>query len=209
MADSKKVVSYGLRPAILAAAACGVMALSGCAGVYSGDVEPSVEPTALIAMDPALIEEIQVGIERHEQLFRDVVACVEAEGWDVTVLGNQTFTIEGVSPEQQPLADNAYRTCSEETGWSRSSAIDRDALAKLYGYELKTLDCLESLGWTVSEPPSLEVYVERFSTSNSWSAYSEIRDQMTESEVQGNEEVPSWDVVNATCPQPIHWADLN
>lgn len=183
--------------------------MSGCAAVQDGGAEVSPTPTPLLAMDPALVEEIQAGVERHEQLFRDVIACMEAEGWTVTVLSNETFSLEGVSSEQQPLANESYGACSESTGWGTSAAVEPKSLEKLYEYELKTLDCLESTGWEVGEAPPLEVYVERFNTSNSWSAYTEISAQMTEAEAEANEELPSWDEVNVMCPQPIHWADLS
>ena len=190
-------------------AAFGAITMSGCSASPDARADVSPVQSPLLAMDPALVEEVQAGVERHEQLFRDVTACMEADGWSVVDLGNQTFTIEGISPEQQTLANETYRQCSESTGWSRSTAIDSSSLARLYEYELKTLDCLESIGWEVTEAPPFEVYMERFNTSNAWSAYTEISEQMTEAEVEGNEDLPGWDEVNAMCPQPLHWADLN
>lgn len=157
-------------------------------------------------MDPALLNEIQAGLERREQAFRDVLACMEENGWPVAVSGKESFSVVGETEEQRPLVAEVYRTCSESTGWSGPTDVDPRALAQLYSYELATRDCLSGLGLPVDTPPSKETFIEQFTTSDRWDAYSGFIDDFAELEEQGK--APSWDEVTTACPPPIRYADL-
>lgn len=131
---------------------------------------------------------------------------MEENGWPVEVAGKESFTVIGETEEQRPIVAEVYRTCSESTGWSGPEEVDPRALSKLYSYELATRDCLSSLGLPVDTPPSEEAFIERFTTTDRWSAYSGFIDDFGVLEAQGK--APPWDEINAVCPQPIRYVDL-
>lgn len=105
-------------------------------------------------------------------------------------LGIDVFEQDGQTQYEGEGFEEAIAACEAELGPPPAPApLTDDEIISLYEQSLTAADCLEGLGYTISEPPSVERYIEAYRLSMSggpppWNPHSEVR-----------AEVPS-------CPQP-------
>lgn len=73
---------------------------------------------------------------------------------------------ENPSIEASPQLDAVIATCEELLGpMPESAPITDDEFAQLYEQSLAAKTCLEDLGFSISEPPSLEEFIESYRQS--------------------------------------------
>lgn len=121
----------------------------------AGPVEPPFEPTYA-----ALAE------------FAELVgACVEEQGWEVEVDGSGIEVFWG-DPANADSANAALAECKERYSDQRPQFAPSPR--ESYDYQLFVAACLEEQGYSISEPPSFEVYAEEWETGPSWYPYDEV-----------------------------------
>lgn len=105
--------------------------------------------------------------------------CYAEYGFDVksTLDGRSLDVVTFPAEDQVPLFDLTVYTCSArfsvDPGYRQP--ITQDQMRVRFEYELDFLiPCLQDLGHTTPEPPSLETYISTFWTDN-WSAWNDIQ----------------------------------
>lgn len=119
-------------------------------------------------------------------------ACMREAGFEVTVDEKvPTFEASDELPEDQIDAYNyTFDQCLTRLGGPPVDTTPLD-LPALFEATVAAKVCLEQLGYSISEPPSMEV----------WIASYERGPWLPHSELQGLSEA-EWDRVNEECPQP-------
>lgn len=121
--------------------------------------------------------------------------CMRKSGFAVTVDESvPTFLPADDLPDDQIGAwDEAFDKCREDLGPPPVEPLDPEQLPKLYEATLAAKVCLEDLGFAISEPPSLQAWIESYdSPSGPWLPHRDLP-QLPEEE---------WLRVNSACPQP-------
>lgn len=119
--------------------------------------------------------------------------CMREAGFVVTVDESvPTFKpAEELPADQAAVWDEAVVKCREMLGHPPAVQFDPSRLPALYEATVAAKACLESLGFTISDPPSLEAWIESYDTGP-WLPHSELS-PMSEAE---------WKRVISQCPQP-------
>ena len=131
--------------------------------------------------------------------------CLRDAGWSVQVDGEGGLSAD-FTPEQRDAFMAAVQACRQQLGQAPPIPPLTQAEIRLtYDYWAHDLrDCLIGLGYTVSEPPTEEQFVDSYPTCTEciveqgpWNPYSDVIPQM--SNVM-SEHIAEWDHVNAVCP---------
>lgn len=128
-----------------------------------------------------------------------VFQCVTDKGWGAKISWDGTIT---ASSEIIPRAQ--YSSYQEDLNecWKvvddRILTMSPAEIANAYAAELKTRDCLITLGYTVDQPPSEQTYADSF-FGERWTAYG------ASTFVQSPPSDEDWERVGKTCVQPS-WA---
>lgn len=159
----------------------GVSACSGDDGsvaespVQAGEVQASPTPTYFDQVGPdGLIDG-----KTLSQLSGEIAyACISDRGWAQVQL-NENGEISGLVPEEQ---QDAY---SEDLDacWAEANArypfpeVTEDSLRERYALEVETRECLIDEGYTIAEPPSVDVWIDQMNhlDENVWLPYGEIQ----------------------------------
>jgi len=99
--------------------------------------------------------------------------------------------VDDLPADQVDAYNEQYWQCQRSLGCPPSEPFDYSRLPELYEATVATKACLESLGYTISDPPSMEAWIESYDTGP-WLPHSELP-PMSEEE---------WEKVNSECPQP-------
>jgi hypothetical protein len=129
------------------------------------------------------------------QWVNDFADCMRGSGFAVTVDESvPTFLPDGNLPDDQIGAwDEAFDKCRKGLGPPPVEPLDPDQLPKLYQAAVAAKECLEGLGYAISDPPSLEAWVESYETAGGpWLPHKDLP-RLSEEE---------WLRVNSECPQP-------
>lgn len=83
--------------------------------------------------------------------------------------------------------------------------MDDERWALLHEHYVSTaVDCIEDLGYEVSEPPSLEVYLAQ-SAEARWDPYGDVEQAFVEDAVENNRWESFNDLYDACPPEPPGW----
>lgn len=125
--------------------------------------------------------------------IHDFADCIRKSGFAVTVDETvPTFEpAEDLPADQVDAWDEAFDRCRQRLGHPAVEPFDPARLPALYEATVAAKACLESLGFTISDPPGLEAWIESYDTGP-WLPHSELP-EMSEEE---------WQRVNSQCPQP-------
>ncbi len=117
--------------------------------------------------------------------------CLTTKGWKTVIVesaeGFIGFEIPGLTGDQNDEFMAADRACRGEIGVIDSNP-DPMAIRAHFRHLLWAKDCLENLGYEISEPPSVQVFVE--SLGAAWSPHDDLS--------PGQE---GWVAANRACPQ--------
>jgi hypothetical protein len=127
----------------------------------------------------------------REEWLVNLYDCMRSAGWNVTRLPDGGWSIK-VPPEQRDAYDAAQATCAAALGPIPTVVplTEADIRAR-YEYLVRMRDCLIALGYTISEPPSVEQFVDSWE-SGPWSPYNDLADQTGPG---------AWEQANEACPQ--------
>ncbi|MBX3115771.1 MAG: hypothetical protein KF808_00320 [Cryobacterium sp.] len=124
-----------------------------------------------------------------------VYDCITEKGWNVELEWDGSVVADSSTTpkEQLELLSADLEECTRQA--SEKFTVSKSQLPELYEAELKTLECLQSNGFSVlSDPPSKQVFIDTYDSEH-WMAYSAI-DVASMSEKE-------WKRVNLACPQPL------
>lgn len=103
------------------------------------------------------------------EVTRHIYECLRDHGFAVT-LADDSIQMGGVPAEQSDLL-NAYLIACRAGLYLPEATRTPEQWAELYAYKLAVADCLRAEGHNISEPPSLEVFVE---SDGMWSPFSDL-----------------------------------
>lgn len=99
-----------------------------------------------------------------------VVQCANDHGIAARVLPpGDGYTLSAVSESQQGFAIAYVSACRAGLNVPQSEPLSEEMLESLYSNLLDTKVCLENLGYSVSEPPSLGQFIESYPRGEAWS----------------------------------------
>ncbi len=128
------------------------------------------------------------------EVTRLQVACLNDHGFPVTLIPpGDGISFASIPPEQSQAADATLEACRTGMNLPAPRPPDADELEKIYEWMLVVASCLETEGFTIPEPPTLEVFTDRY-LFDGWNPY-EFVDPSNEMSVS------EWNALNVACPQ--------
>lgn len=119
------------------------------------------------------------------------VDCLRQLGWDA-VAHDDGLEVPSVTAEQREAFMADRDRCHEETGLlPPPELLTEDQIRLVYTHLVGTKACLEAEGYEISEPPSVEQFVEVYYT-DTWHPYGDLTGGMGPGE---------WERLNDVCPQ--------
>lgn len=120
-----------------------------------------------------------------------MAACFTEAGYPATVDGSGVSVPSG---SRDSAFMEVVQTCDATVGVVPYEPPTPSFLREHYAEQMATKRCLEGEGYDIAEPPSEDVFVETYTTSEPWLPYTSI----VEIDVSDAE----WDRLNEVCPQP-------
>ena len=147
--------------------------------------------------DPLELEYQNLDLNDLAANAREVVDCVrDATGYEVTAGsdGSVGYTSEQVPLEQAEIVDTAIPDCFEKLGFVSSGPLSVEQLKRLYRLQVIAKECLANEGFSTSDTPSEQVFIDTWNTPNLWAPWAEMgRYELTVQEFQD---------LLGTCPDP-------
>ncbi|WP_162802753.1 hypothetical protein [Ornithinimicrobium avium] len=92
--------------------------------------------------------------------------CLTDLGFPTRMREDGSFEIGEVVADQQASLDEAITTCTEQVGRGSSSRTPSEAeLSTLYDLMLEGRECLLDHGYSISQPPTRETFIETYLAS--------------------------------------------
>jgi hypothetical protein len=122
-----------------------------------------------------------------------MAACLREAGWDAVVdPADGGIRLDSLTVEQRPAFQAAEAACWQEIGLPPApEPLSEVEIRDRYQYLLQARQCLMNLGYTISEPPSVDAFIANWST-RPWTPYNEVADVATREQ---------WAEANEKCPQ--------
>lgn len=127
-----------------------------------------------------------------------MVECLAGKGFVATATADGGVRLGDVPEDQGEALNRASAECRLRY-WpdprQSTSTVPREPAKALYAYLVDVASpCVESEGYTVSEPPSKEVWVEaKARGENAWSPYDRV--------IASDPDPEEWDALVNACPQ--------
>lgn len=138
------------------------------------------------------------GAAEFSEWLSRLANCIRAAGFEVTV-DPDVPTLEprdesGMSAADIAAYNEVWESCRAAVGPPPDpEPLSRDHVSALYDKTVDTKRCLERLGYSITEPPSREAWIESYdSPGGPWLPHAQLP-PMSEAE---------WERVNRACPQP-------
>ena len=161
-------------------------------------------PPPIVSIPPAIEPITGYGDFSGQEYFyvdwflvtRLTVQCLQDHGFPVTLVPpGDGISFLSVPHSQNQLAQQHLEACHAGLNLPEFEWPSPEQIEVMYRYYVALRECLIAEGYTVSEPPSLDQYIDSF-TTGPWSPY---------------ENVPGdsgWDAIQMKCPQgpPGGWA---
>ena len=97
-----------------------------------------------------------------------------------------------IPPEQRSAFMAAKDACEAQIGEPPTPRpLSEQEIRDRYDYLVQARQCLIDLGYTMSEPPSVDEFIDSWATGP-WSPYNDLADQTTRQQ---------WEEANQECPQ--------
>lgn len=126
--------------------------------------------------DPEVV--VREGREQAELMS----ACLTDLGFPTQMREDGSFEIGEVVADQQNSLDEAITTCTEQVGRGSNARIPSEAeLSALYDLMREGRQCLIEHGYTISQPPTRETFIESYLAAYQgadapWSPWMDIND---------------------------------
>lgn len=118
--------------------------------------------------------EVPLDERTAEDYAKRMATCMRDLGWQAEAVGPPDAdwrVTYGSASEQGEEFLKATRDCTEAIGYAGALEYTDEQLEKLYRRALEVRDCLETQGYEVSDPPTLDVYKE---SNAGWNPYSDV-----------------------------------
>ncbi|GGL39228.1 hypothetical protein GCM10012283_22150 [Phycicoccus endophyticus] len=104
------------------------------------------------------------------------------------------IAVDSLPTNQRSSFQNAVRECESKAGpQPNAKPLTEERVKSQYVALVKSKACLERLGYSISDPPSEEKFVDDYLGGREpWSPFNDVADLSAS----------KWDEVNRTCPQP-------
>ncbi len=179
----------GLRRLVISVVA-GVLFVVACSPAPS--VRPSAETSAGPTSSAVSARPSPPGFTTLADYISAVAACLRDAGWNVKTDGLGGLSAD-ITAGQRPAFLAARETCRATLGDPPAVVPASEAeIRARYAYFLDARDCLTALGYTIGEPPTIERFIESY-TSGPWSPFNDLAGQTTSQ--------AEWDRANQACPQ--------
>jgi len=117
------------------------------------------------------------------------VQCLQDQGFPVMLIPpGDGISFQSVPQSQNELAVQYFEACRAGLGIPDYEPASPEQIEMVYWYYIALRDCLIDEGYTVSEPPSLDTFVESWA-SGPWSPYENVSPGA------------GWDAIQMKCPQ--------
>jgi hypothetical protein len=131
-------------------------------------------------------------VTTDEDFLEAVSRCLRAAGWKAEVGDDGDSMSVDVSGEQREAFIKAQSECEAQVGKpAPPAALGESEIRDRYAFLIEARKCLLDLGYAISEPPSVDTFIESWATGP-WSPYLEVADMTTQQE---------WQEANDKCPQ--------
>lgn len=168
--------------AFLAAALVVLLAL---ANSCDARVEQIVSPTPSASASTAMFEG-----PREEYLPR-LADCLRGAGWNVQLDADGGMSLQSLTAEQRPAFIAAKDACEQQIGTlPPPEPLSEQQIRNQYAYLLEVRQCLQKLGYTISEPPTVDAFTDSWATGP-WSPYDDLEHVSQQ----------QWTEANQKCPQ--------
>ncbi|GBD84791.1 hypothetical protein BMS3Abin02_01185 [bacterium BMS3Abin02] len=146
----------------------GVLVASGCShvGVPEGHYEGygDYSNTSYFDLDP-------------RQVTQAVVQCARDNGINVVLLSTgDGFSYGNLTPAQEVKADAVVDACTAALHLPDDVSPTDSQFEELYAYEVALVGCIETQGYHVDNPPSVEAFVN---DNGSWTSYEHIQEDVS------------------------------
>ena len=143
-------------------------------GEYVGPVDSYGDP---LIFEPVTGYGDFSGQDRFEvdnyQLVRLLARCVADHGFFLTPTEDGAgLLFQAVPPEQNQLAQAVLTACREGLRLEKPVPPTVEQLEEIHAYLIAVARCLESEGYSVTEPPSVDVFVD--SQAGAWNPYDDL-----------------------------------
>ncbi len=151
-----------------------VLVLAACTGGGDANTWKGIPYSELTMEDFAQIaeENARVSLEIHEAL----AACLREAGFQATATADDYATV--VMGDQREALREAEARCEEtliaDGVISPQQEFTTEAKIRNYEWDLASLRCLRELGYELSDPPSLDVYLDQ---DIPWSPFLEVTER--------------------------------
>jgi len=122
------------------------------------------------------------------EVVRLLARCVRDRGFPVSLTQDGPgLSYESVPPEQNQLAYAVEVACKAGLHVRSPEPVSVEQLEKGYAYEVALAACLEDQGYSVSDPPSLDSFID---SQGYWNPYFDLSVPLSD-----------WVPLNRVCPQ--------
>lgn len=155
--------------------------------IAPGEPRPVIEP----------IEYLQLGEE--SALVQQCILDANIDGVTESPGGSINFNYDPADPKSNNAFDRANYICAMQYPYDRSDPaamgyFSEAQLGYLYDYFAeRSVPCLRMLGYSVSDPPDRQQFVDKFYVNGWWMPYYELTPGMDER---------GWQQVQLHCPAP-------
>lgn len=114
---------------------------------------------------------------RMEDWIAGVVRCAHEKGWEGVEAMTGGFSFDSVPRDQQLALKEDLGVCEKAAGPApNDEPPSRAEVAVVYHRWIDAKSCLEGLGYEISDPPSLNVYIEDYlhSENGPWSPFVDL-----------------------------------
>jgi hypothetical protein len=128
---------------------------------------------------------------------RLTIQCLQENGFPVTVVSpGDGISFHSVPVSQNQLAQQYLEACRAGLNLPEFEWPTPEQLEVMYAYYVALRDCLIDEGYAISEPPSLDPWIDSF-TTGPWTPYLDVPGGGS-----------GWDSIQMKCPQapPGGWA---
>jgi len=161
----------------------------------ASDVQASPTPTYLDQVDPdGLID----GKNLTQLTGELVYACLVDRGWAQVQLSDDGGVSANIPEDQSDAYNEDQDACNAEAGARYPfPQVTEKSLRERYALEVENRECLMGEGYTISEPPSVDVWIDQINGSSAdvWLPYYEV---LTSSDVNTGNLAALYE----KCPDP-------
>jgi hypothetical protein len=122
-----------------------------------------------------------------------LAACLREHGWPAEIRADGGLSVDSLADDQRQAFMAARGECEAEIGsLPPAPPLDEEQIRQRYEFLLGARQCLIDLGYPISDPPTVETFIETYATGP-WSPFNDLADQTTSEH--------EWLEANERCPQ--------